>query len=112
MNHMLHKCNLANDGLLFDLRWKFLGKCKHTKKATILSKTGSSGGKHMKISRRKMMDGNRLKNGEDLQRSCEELIKTKKLRQGHEKMKSIHGCPIACPLFMNQMPLSNLVMSI
>jgi len=115
-------CNLVNDGLLGDLRWKSSRKRKRTREATVLSKTNSPGGKHTKMSRRKMMDGNRLKNGEDLlecnkkelakrQRSGEELIKAKRLRQGHENLKPVHGCPIVSPLFTNPMPLSNLVMS-
>ena len=76
----------------------------------------------MKLSRKKKMDGNKLKNGEDLlecnkedqakrQKSGEELVKAKRLRQGHENLKPIHGYPIVSPLFTNPMPLSNLVMS-
>lgn len=114
-------CNLVNDGLLGDLRWKSSRKRKRTREATALSKTSSSGGK-LKLSKRKTVDSNMLKNGEDLlecnkkeqakmQRSGEELGKAKRLRQGQENVNPIHGCPIVSPLFTNPMPLSNLVMS-
>lgn len=113
-------CNLVNDGLLGELRWKSSRKRKRTREATALSKTSSSGGK-LKLSKRKTVDSNMLKNGEDLlgcnkeqakrQRSGEELVKAKRLRQGHENLKPIHGCPIVSPLFTNPVPLSNLVMS-
>jgi len=114
-------CNLVNDGLLGDLRWKSSRKRKRTREATVLSKTSSSGGK-LKLSKRKTVDSNMLKNGEDLlecnkkeqakmQRSGEELGKAKRLRQGQENVNPIHGCPIVSPLFTNPMPLSNLVMS-
>uniref|UniRef100_A0A0D6QWS5 BAH domain-containing protein n=2 Tax=Araucaria cunninghamii TaxID=56994 RepID=A0A0D6QWS5_ARACU len=114
-------CNLANDGLLGDLRWKT--SRKRSRDAAGLSRGSPSRVKHSKGLGNKTMDAGRTNNEVKSllptnkkevarrQKSSEGLVKAKKLRQRHENLKPIHGCPIGSHLFTTPMPLSNLVMS-
>ncbi|KAH9315926.1 hypothetical protein KI387_024553, partial [Taxus chinensis] len=113
-------CYLANAGSLGDLRWK--SSKKRSRDAAFTSRANSSGAKLTKGLGNKMMDAGRPKNGEELfagnkkdlartPKSNEIFVAAKKLRQGHENMKPIHGYPIERPLFTTPISLSNLVMS-
>ncbi|GLJ39736.1 hypothetical protein SUGI_0812210 [Cryptomeria japonica] len=117
----MHNLANAGGGLLGDLRWK--SSKKRSRDATFSSRGNSSSAKQTKGARNKLIDSVRLNTEEDSllasnkkdqirrHKNSEDLAPGKRLRQGHESLKPIHGYPIGRPLFTASMPLSNLVMS-
>eukprot|EP01018_Ginkgo_biloba_P003714 Gb_22692 [translate_table: standard] len=119
-----HICNAADDGLPSDLKWKSRKRQRTTDSAPTL-RAGTSCGKEEseQVLGCKTTDGEGTKNDEQSllasntenlstrQENHEEMAKAKRLRQGHENLKPIHGPSIGSSLFMGSMPIANLVMS-
>ena len=117
-------CNTANDEPCneFDLIWKSSRKRQRAGDSAFLSRSPTSCGKEESkwFNGSNLVDTDGIKNDsesllgrniEDLTNGQEGPMEGKKLKQGHENLKPMHGASINESLFISSMPVANLVMS-